>query len=45
MFSLQQFPAALVLFLKRQGGASLYEAALVVSLFAVIGIIVLIALA
>lgn len=43
-FLLQPSPA-LALFLKREAGTSLYEYALVASLFAVVGVIVLIALA
>jgi Flp pilus assembly pilin Flp len=42
---LQQLPPSVVLFLKRQTGVSLYEYALLASLIAVVGIIVLIALA
>jgi Flp pilus assembly pilin Flp len=45
MHYLQQLPPAVADFLKRQSGASLYEYALVASLIAVVGVIVLIALA
>ena len=41
---LQQLPFAAAQFLKKQSGASLYEYALVASLLAVVGVIVLIAL-
>ena len=44
--NLQQYnPPSMVLNFRQKAGASLYEAALVASLFALIGIIVLIALA
>ncbi len=45
MCFLLRLPPALTLFLKRQAGTSLYEYALVASLFAVVGVILLIALA
>lgn len=45
MFSLQLLPPGVVRFLKGQCGTSLYEFALVLSLFALIGVIIMIALA
>jgi hypothetical protein len=45
MFLLQILPPAVAIFLKSGAGASMYEYALVASLFAVVGVIVLIALA
>jgi Flp pilus assembly pilin Flp len=44
MYLLQMLPPAVLAFLKCQSGASIYEYALVASLVAVIGVIVLVAL-